>query len=78
MSGKLKQLVTGNRLRDGVPVYFAGQDRWSPMIGEALLVPAEAADGLLADATSGPPPSPVVGPYLIEADAEAGEPFPIS
>jgi hypothetical protein len=65
-----RQLVTANRLRDGVPVYFAGPDRWSPRIDEALLV--GEGEGLLAAAQGGPPPSPVVAPYLIDAVRDQG------
>jgi hypothetical protein len=61
------QLVTANRLRDGVPVYYAGVDRWSPVIADALLVAEAEAESLLAAAEAGPAPRPVVAPYLIDA-----------
>ena len=61
------QLVTANRLRDGVPVYRTVDGGWSPAIDDARLVAAEESEALLAEAQSGPPPLPVVAPYLIEA-----------
>jgi hypothetical protein len=58
------QAVTGNRLRDGVPIYFAGGGTWSPSIGDAVV----AADGgiLLIEAVAGPLPLEAVGPYVID------------
>ncbi len=76
------QLVTGNRLRDGVPVYFAGvvggAGTWSPSIDDALLVADDEAEALLAAAQAGPPPLPAVAPALIEAAAEGGHIRPAS
>jgi hypothetical protein len=59
-------VATGNRLRDGAPVYFAGGGRWSPALAEARHVGAAEAPALLAEAQAGAPPHPVVAPYLIE------------
>jgi hypothetical protein len=72
------QLVTGNRLRDGNVVYFAGAGRWSPAIDEALLVEDDKAEALLAEAQQGPAPLPAVGIVLIEALREAGHINPLS
>ena len=72
-----RRVVTGNRLRDGAPVYFAGNGRWSSAVAEARHVAAEAADGLLAEAQAGAPPHPVVAPYLIEAVLHDGHPYPL-
>ena len=63
----LRQVVTGNRLRDGVPVYFIGKGHWSTSVHEALHVAAEAGENLLVAAQAGAPPHPVVAPYLIDA-----------
>ncbi|MGO8914777.1 MAG: DUF2849 domain-containing protein [Stellaceae bacterium] len=73
-----RRLVTGNRLRDGVPVYFAGAGRWSPAFAEARHVDAAEAEALLAEAQAGAPPHPVIAPYLIEAVLRAGRLRPIS
>jgi len=72
------QLVTGNRLRDGAVVYFAGAGRWSSAIDEALLVADDKADALLAEAQTGPAPLPTVGTVLIEAVTEGGHIHPLS
>jgi Protein of unknown function (DUF2849) len=72
------QLVTGNRLRDGTVIYFAGAGAWSPTIDDALLVEDDRAEALLAAAQEGPPPLPVVGPVLIEAERKDGHTRPLS
>lgn len=66
------QLVTGNRLRDGTVIYFAGMGQWSPSIDDAQLVEDDKAEALLAAAQIGPLPLPAIGPLLIEAVKEAG------
>ncbi len=75
---EMGQLVTGNRLRDGVPVYFTGSAAWSPALADALVVAAAEGDALLATAQAGPPPHPVIAPYLIEASVAQGEIAPAS
>jgi hypothetical protein len=77
-STALRQVVTANRLRDGVPVYFVGDGHWSLVVAEAQHVAASAAESLLAAAQGGPPPHPVVAPYLIDAVAEDGNLRPLS
>lgn len=72
------RLVTGNRLTDGVPVYYAGADRWVRNIDEAALVAAAEAEALLKAALAPPPPHPVVAPYLIEAVRDAAGVSPLS
>ncbi|MGH6995259.1 MAG: DUF2849 domain-containing protein, partial [Stellaceae bacterium] len=61
------KLVTGNRLRDGTVIYFAGAGIWTPTIAEARLVEERDGTALLAEAQAGPPPHPAVAPTLIEA-----------
>ena len=73
-----RHLVTGNRLRDGVPVYFVGAGHWSPDINAARHVGPEAADALLAEAQAAPMPHPAVGVYLIEAAFIRGLPRPLT
>jgi len=72
------QLVTGNHLRDGTVIYFAGAGAWSPSIDEARLVADDEADSLLAEAQTGPVPLPVIGPVLVEAVKENGRIRPLS
>ncbi len=71
-------LVTANRLRDGVPVYRTVDGGWSPAVDDARLVAAEQSEALLAEAQSGPPPLPVVAPYLIEAKLVEGKVRPVT
>ncbi len=79
MADAALHLVTGNRLTDGVPVYFAGPQRWSPDVNDARLVDEAGSPTLLAEAESVPrPPHPVVAPYLIEAVVEADAVRPVS
>ena len=65
-------LVTGNRLRDGVPVYFMTGGQWSPAIDDATLVEDAQAEALLAEALGGPKPLPVVGAVLVDAARQNG------
>jgi Protein of unknown function (DUF2849) len=73
----IRQLVTANRLRDGVPVYRTG-DGWSPAIADARLLAQGEGEGALEAAASGPKPLPVVAPYLIEAALEYGVLRPVT
>jgi uncharacterized protein DUF2849 len=68
--------VTGNRLRDGRPVYFVGNGQWSEAIEEAAHVPTDAAERLLVDAQQGSP-HPVVAPYLIDVTFSEGRLRPL-
>jgi hypothetical protein len=77
-STPLRQVVTANRLRDGVPVYFVGKGLWSTAMAEALHVAPEAGENLLAAAQAGDPPHPVVAPYLIDATLLQGRLEPTS
>ena len=67
--------VTANRLRDGVIIYFAGEQSWSPAI--AACATATDGDALLAEATAGPLPLQAVGAYVIEVTATPGGIRPI-
>ncbi|HUZ73357.1 MAG TPA: DUF2849 domain-containing protein [Stellaceae bacterium] len=72
------RLVTANRLRDGVPVYFGPGRTWSRSIADAVVAGAGESESLLAAASAGPAPLPVVAPYLIEAAVASGRPVPLS
>jgi hypothetical protein len=78
MAESVQKLVTGNRLRDGVPVYFAGGGKWSPAVSGALLVDSAAAEDLLAEAQKGEQPLPAVGMELIEAMREGSRIVPVT
>lgn len=64
------QAVTGNRLRDGAVIYYAGSGTWSPSIANAVTAP----DGgtLLVEAMKGPLPLEAVGPYVIDVTVTDG------
>ena len=72
------QIVTGNRLRDGVVIYFAGAGEWTPSIDKALAAEDDHANALLAEAQVGPVPLPAVGPMLIEVKRAGDHLRPVS
>ncbi len=77
----LRQIVTGNRLRDGVPVYFTATGDWTTAIGDAVHVPAAAAETLLQEAqawSKAGQAHPVVAPYLIEVALGAHSLIPVT
>ena len=67
--------VTGNRLSDGVPIYFAGNGTWSIKIGES--VTTSDGDALLTTAVAGPLPLEAIGPYLIDVKTIEGAIRPV-
>jgi hypothetical protein len=75
-SSIIRRAVTGNRLRDGRPVYFVGNGSWSEAIEEAVHATTDAAERLLAEAQQGSP-HPVVAPYLIDVTFSEGRLCPV-
>jgi hypothetical protein len=73
-----RRIVTGNRLRDGVPIYFIGDGSWSPSVAAARHVAAEAAAELLAEAQAAPAPHPAIGLAVIDVALVEGAPRPLS
>ncbi len=69
------QVVTANRMRDGIPVYFAGKGAWSPQIGDAAY--AAKADALLNEAQTHPLAREAIDPYIIDVSREDGMIRPI-
>jgi hypothetical protein len=65
------QVVTANRVRDGVPVYFTGEG-WSPRVADAAHAPT--GDALLEKARA---PLEVIEPYAIDVaiDGDAIRPL---
>lgn len=63
-----EQIVTANRLNDGIVVYFAGDSRWVADINEAKLCPAgkDAGEALLTEAKTGRWQAIAVDPYLMD------------
>jgi hypothetical protein len=74
----LLQIVTGNRLRDGAVIYFAGAGEWTPAIDKALAAEGDHANALLAEAQAGSPPLPAVGSVLIEVTREGDHLSPVT
>ncbi len=77
----IRQAATGNRLRDGIPVYFTAEGAWSPAIDDAAHVAGAAADALLREAQSrnaAATPDAVIAPYLIEVVDAGGRLRPVT
>ena len=63
------QLVTANRLRDGIAVFLTRSGEWSEMIDEAVLaLEPQAAAALEARAKDDEKKTLVTGAYLIDAE----------
>ena len=63
------QLVTANRLRDGIAVFLTRSGEWSEVIDEAVLaVEPQAAAALEARAKEDERKTLVTGAYLIDAE----------
>lgn len=76
--GEVKRVVTGNRLHDGVPIYFTGNGRWSRSIAEAHPAAPEDGDRLLAEAQASARPGAIIAPYLIDVIVGSGGIAPAS
>ena len=73
------QIVTANRLGDGVVVYLASGDAWMAGIAEAEIArDAAGAADLLARAEAPEQATRVLGAYLMDVTCEAGLLSPIS
>jgi hypothetical protein len=63
------QLVTANRLRDGIAVFLTRAGDWSEVIDEAVLaLEPQAAAALEARAKEDERKTLVTGPYLVDAE----------
>lgn len=72
------QVVTANRLDDGLAVFYTDQGQWSSLIKQASVVEnTEAAQELLAQASSDDNQLIVVGPYLIDVEEKKGALVPL-
>jgi hypothetical protein len=64
------QVVTANRLADGVVVYLSGDNEWSERIGDSRVASDKtAAEALLAQGERAVVERRVVAPYLIDVEA---------
>lgn len=67
------QVITANRLDDGLTVYYDAAGQWQNQIAKAAIyAEAEAADKALAEASSAENELHVVGPYLIDVTTDNG------
>ena len=67
------QIVTANRLRDGIAVFLGRTGQWSEKIDEATLaLEPKAAAALEARAKQDEVATLITGPYLIDAERRGG------
>ena len=67
------QVVTANRLGDGLVVFLTTDGGWSENIDDARIAEGkEAADALLAEASAPELDIVIVGPYLIDVEQQDG------
>lgn len=67
------QLVTANRLRDGIAVFLTRSGEWSETIDDAVLaLEPEAAAALEARAKEDEKKTLITGPYLVDAERLGG------
>ena len=67
------QIVTANRLRDGIAVFLGRTGQWSEKIDEATLaLEPKAAAALEARAKQDEVATLITGPYLIDAERRDG------
>jgi len=72
------QVVTANRLDDGLAVFFNKDGQWKSQIEQASVVEnADKADTLLAQASNDENQLIVVGAYLIDVEDQNGIPVPV-
>lgn len=65
------QIVTANRLDDGLVVFLTADGGWSENINDARIADGkEAAEALLAEASAPELDIEIVGPYLIDVERQ--------
>ena len=73
------QMVTANRLVDGIVVYLTAAGGWSERFGDGCAVDNDMrAKALMRLAEQAVAQCQVISPYLIEVRAENDTPFPSS
>ncbi|WP_135076810.1 DUF2849 domain-containing protein [Terasakiella sp. SH-1] len=69
------QVVTANRLDDGLAVFYGEDGQWHNTINNAAIVEkGNEGDNLLASASDDANQLVVVGPYLIDVEKEGSAP----
>ncbi|HAY50155.1 DUF2849 domain-containing protein [Thalassospira sp.] len=67
------QVVTANRLDDGLVVFLTAQGGWSENINDARVADGkDAAEAMLAEASAPELDVVIVGPYLIDVEQQDG------
>lgn len=71
------QVVTANRLEDGLVVFLTSDGSWSENINDARTAQdKEAANALLAEASAPELDTVIVGPYLIDVEQQGADLVP--
>lgn len=74
----MTQIVTANRLRDGLVVFLSADGEWSERIEDAAGAMNESgASELMATANQSEIDCHVVGPYLVEVDVSTDGSRPV-
>lgn len=74
----VRQIVTANRLRDGLVVYLAKDDAWSEWITDGRVAASEEESAeLVAIAERAVEQQVVIDPYLIDVSIEEGTVRPV-
>jgi hypothetical protein len=69
-----QQVISANRLGDGIVVYLAADNSWCELIsGSVIALDETAADAMLAEAKQAEQQRVVVDPYLIDVAEVDGE-----
>lgn len=73
------QMVTANRLTDGLVVYLAKNGDWATAFSEAVVLADDTeAETAMATANEAAKQQKIVGPYLIDVLLEGSTPKPTS
>lgn len=76
MSG---QMVTANRLQDGLVVYLSASGDWAPSFTDGVVLPDQpAAEAALATADHAVKQRQIIGPYLIDVLVDGEDVKPTS
>jgi len=74
----IEQVVTGNRLHDGIVIFLGEDGGWTPNIEKARIATSEEEAKVLEDlAKAGVKARLVVNPYLIEVVSDAAGVKPV-
>ena len=72
------EVITANRLRDGVVVWLGADGSWVDRIADAVAFEGPASDAALAQGVEAEGRQFLVAPYKIEVTMVAGTPVPVS